>query len=243
MTTENKSITISKPTLAILKNFASISGNILLQKDEEYLKIMSPLKNLYGHAKISERFPQEFSILELSSFIEMLRLFDNDEIVLTFEGDYVIISNPSGTSGFKFYQADKKFLQVNEKPYKELPAKETFSLPCQVLQSIQRADAIIGGGENVLMIKGENGKLNAIVSDKKDRSNVATNNFKSELGKTEHTFEILIKTENLKVMPRDYTGHIVLDPTTNQPRVLRLIDNDGSLIYTIAVEVNSTYEK
>lgn len=243
MTNENKSVIISKPTLAILKNFASISGNILLQKDEEYLKIMSPLKNLYGHAKITERFPQEFSIIELSSFIEMLRLFDNDEIILTFEGEYVIISNPTGTSGFKFYQTDKKFLQVNEKPYRELPAVETFSLPCQVLQTIQRADSIIGGSENVLTFKGENGKLHAIVSDKKDRSNIATNNFKSELGTTEHNFEILIKTENLKVLPRDYTGHIVLDPNNNQPKVLRLIDKDNTLIYTIAVEVNSTYEK
>lgn len=235
----NNSITISPRTIEILKNFSTISGNILFEKDEEYLKIMSPLKNLFGHAKIEERFPQEFSILELKNFLEALTMFETP--ILTFEGDYVIISSQSGLTDFKYYQSAKKFLQVNEKPYRELPSAETFSLTEQVLASVIKATGIIGG--DILSLQGSEGKLVALITDKKDRTNTATNNFKTIIGETPNNFSINVNTSNLKLLPADYTGHIIIDPSTSKPKVLRLIDKDEKLIYTIAVEETSTYEK
>lgn len=235
----NNSITISPRTIEILKNFSTISGNILFEKDEEYLKIMSPLKNLFGHAKIEERFPQEFSILELKNFLDALSMFETP--ILTFEGDYVIISSQSGLTDFKYYQSAKKFLQVNEKPYRELPSTESFVMSEHVLTSILKAKNIVGA--KFLTLEGSNGKLVASVSDKKDRTNTAINNFKTVLGDTPNVFSIDVNIENLKMLERDYNGHIILDPATSKPKVLRLIDNEEKLIYSIAVEETSTYEK
>ena len=53
---------ISSETLAILKNFASINSNILINSGNT-LKTISPVKNVLAEAVVEENFPTSFGIL------------------------------------------------------------------------------------------------------------------------------------------------------------------------------------
>ena len=54
---------ISKETIDILKNFASINSNILIRKGK-VLSTISTAKNIYARAEVAEDFPEEVAVYE-----------------------------------------------------------------------------------------------------------------------------------------------------------------------------------
>ena len=56
---------ISKETIDILKNFASINSNILIRKGK-VLSTISTAKNIYARAEVAEDFPEEVASLNTS---------------------------------------------------------------------------------------------------------------------------------------------------------------------------------
>ena len=65
---------ISDTTKSVLKNFADINQNLLVQPGQE-LKTISTMKNILAKAKIEEEFTSEFGIYDLSEFLGVLSLF------------------------------------------------------------------------------------------------------------------------------------------------------------------------
>ena len=68
-------VTLSKTTLAILKNFATINTSIVV-KTGNVLKTISNAENILASAKVEETFPIDFAIYDLNQFIAGLLLFD-----------------------------------------------------------------------------------------------------------------------------------------------------------------------
>ena len=66
---------LSNDTLEVLDNFADINSGITVKVGQE-LKTISPMKNIFGTAKVSENFDTEFSIYDLSEFLATLSLFE-----------------------------------------------------------------------------------------------------------------------------------------------------------------------
>jgi hypothetical protein len=54
-------LTLSKPTLQILKNFSTINSNLLIRPGNK-LATMSSYKNIVAEATVEETFDQEFGI-------------------------------------------------------------------------------------------------------------------------------------------------------------------------------------
>ena len=70
---------ISKETLEVLSNFASINPNILISPGQQ-LKTIAEAKNIMASAEITEDFPQEFGIYDLNEFLSVLGLVDNPNL-------------------------------------------------------------------------------------------------------------------------------------------------------------------
>ena len=72
---------LSTETANILKNFATINPNIVMQPGSE-IKTISEAKNILAKASIREQIPVEFGIYDLNEFLNVVQLFD--EPVLLF---------------------------------------------------------------------------------------------------------------------------------------------------------------
>ena len=64
---------ISDETLDVLKNFASINPNIVINPGQN-IKTISEAKNIMASAEIVEDFPQEFGVYDLNEFLSVLSL-------------------------------------------------------------------------------------------------------------------------------------------------------------------------
>ena len=68
---------ISESTLEVLQNFSSINNGITVQTGSE-IKTISPMKNIFGKATISDNFTSEFSVYDLPEFLATISLLGDD---------------------------------------------------------------------------------------------------------------------------------------------------------------------
>ena len=73
---------LSKDTLALFKNYASINSNLLLKQGNK-LSTISSQKNVMSDVTVTESFPVDFGIYDLNEFLGAMSIFEDPE--LTFD--------------------------------------------------------------------------------------------------------------------------------------------------------------
>lgn len=58
---------LSKTTIELLQNFATINGNLLLKAGTK-IGTISEQKNIMANSTVAEEFPQDFGIYDLNEF-------------------------------------------------------------------------------------------------------------------------------------------------------------------------------
>jgi hypothetical protein len=217
---------LSEKTLTILKSFATINKSIVL-KQGKTLRTITPEKTLLAIAKIEDEIPDQACIYDLSRFLSIYGLYNNPEI--EFHDKYFTISE--GKKKTKYTFADLSM--VHSPPDKEIniPSKDVeVNIAWEDLQSVIKAAGMFQFSEIAFI--GHEGKcyLRAI-----DSSNPGADTFGIEVGETNDTFTIIIKTENLKLLPRNY--EVVLC----SKGISRFAAEDVS--YFIGIDSKSTYTK
>jgi len=72
---------VSNVTQAILKNFASINSNIVINAGSE-LKTIAEAKNVLAKATVEESFDTPFGIYDLNEFLGVMAMFDDPELTV-----------------------------------------------------------------------------------------------------------------------------------------------------------------
>ena len=70
---------LSENTLSILKNYAGINSNIVIEEGNT-VKTISEAKNVMSTAAIVEEFPQTFGIYDLNEFLGVLSFVDKGNL-------------------------------------------------------------------------------------------------------------------------------------------------------------------
>ena len=83
---------LNENTLTILKNFAGINPNIVIESGN-VLKTITEAKNVLAQAKLDQEFPSSMGIYDLNEFLAVLGLVDSP--TLDFTDDYVIVNDAS----------------------------------------------------------------------------------------------------------------------------------------------------
>lgn len=96
---------LSKETVNLFKNFASINTNLLIKPGNE-VSTISGQKNVVSDTTVTENFPKDFGIYDLNEFLGALSLFEDPD--LDFQDKYVVIKE--GGSSIKFFAADPSVL-------------------------------------------------------------------------------------------------------------------------------------
>ena len=221
-------VNISNETISILKNFATINPNIVLQPGGK-VKTIAEAKNILASASIAEEFPSEMGIYDLNEFLSVLSLIAAPSI--SFEENSAVISNASGGSKVRYFFSDPSILTAPSKDINMPEADVTLSLKSTDLQSVTKAAAVLG--HNELSIVGSKGKVVLRVLDSKDTS---ANTFDYDVGTTaDSEFNFIFNIANLKLLPGDYSVEI------SSKLISRWTNTTNNTQYFIALEKNSQF--
>lgn len=218
---------LSKETIAILKNYSSISSNLVINAGSE-MKTKSAQNTIFANATTSDVFPIEFGIYDLNEFLGVLTLFNNPE--LEFEEKFVKISD--GDTSIKYFAADKSVLSY---PLKEVilsVANISFKLSADTLGLIMKTSSVLRVPD--VSFVGSDGEIKLIVSDKK---NETSNAFEVKIGVTDLKFCINLKVEMMKFIHTDYLVEIA-----TKQRVSKFSAIGTDINYFVGIESSSTFE-
>ncbi|MBC8443059.1 MAG: hypothetical protein H8D80_02580 [Proteobacteria bacterium] len=228
MTITMNTVKLSRNTFDILKNFATINTNLLVETGN-VIKTLSPMKNIMAEATVSEDFDIPFGVWDLNKFLGTISLFDKPE--LEFEEKYVTINGAGGAS-VRYHYSDPSLLLTSTKDLNMPESVVEFELTQKQFNEIQKAAAVLQVPDICVRNAGE--ILQLVALDKADRG---SNSYSIDLGEltTSEDFEFYFRVENLKILPGDYQVSIT------EKIVSEFNHKSVDLKYYIAMESDSHY--
>ena len=216
----------SERTLTILKSFATINKSIQM-KEGNVLKTITPERTLIASATIPDQIPSEACIYDMSRFLSILSLYTDPDV--EFHNKYFIISE--GKRRTKYLFADVSMIHAAPEKDVKIPSQDVVvDVSWDDMQSVLKAAGVLQFSEVAFV--GENGTcyLKAI-----DSTNEGTDDYGVEIGETDDEFKIIIKTDNLKLLPQDYRV------TLCSKGISEFKGED--VTYFVAIDSKSTYKK
>ena len=216
----------SENTLTILKSFSTINKSILL-KPGNTLKTITPEKTLVAKATISESLPSEACVYDLSRFLSILGLYKDPDV--EFHDKYFTIAE--GKQRTKYAFADISMIHAAPEKDIELPSSDVIvDVLWDDMQSVIKAAGVLQFNEVAFV--GSEGKVYLKAINSADTS---ADDYGVEIGTTQDEFKVIIKTDNLKLLPQNY--HVTLCAKG-------ISEFKGeTATYYVAIDTKSTYKK
>lgn len=228
------SMKISKRTLDILKNYASVNSNLLV-KPGNTISTISPVKNILSEVEVDETFEVEFGIWDLNKFLGTISLFNDPEFEF---GDKSVTISGSNSSSVVYRYCEPKLLTVPTKKVQMPKVAVSFELTQKAFAELLKAAAVlqlpdIGVRYNIDDCK--EGKIEMFATDKSDPS---SNFYSFPVGDHDgdESFKMYFKTEDLKLFPGDYEVELC------KQIVSKFSHKDMDLCYWIALQADSIYK-
>lgn len=187
----------SNETLSILKNFAMINSGIVF-KPGSVLKTMHPQKTIMASARVTENIESVARIYDLSRFLATLSLFDDPDV--EFKSDKFIISSGNRTVSYT-YAAESMVVSPPDKDINFPEPDVTVKINWKDLDSVIRAAGVLKLSEIAFTSNGNTISVSAV--DSKNSSADVYDVVLAE-GVNANPFRMIIKVENIKLMPNDY---------------------------------------
>ena len=220
---------ISESTKEVLKNFAEINQNLLINTGKK-LSTISTMKNILAKAEIEEEFPQELGIYDMHEFLGTLGLFQKP--VLTFDEKNMVINEEGISTSTNYYFSDPSVLVSPTKDIKMPPVDVSFTLTQTDLAKVKKASAVMQLPD--ITVTAETGGdifLKAV-----DSKNSTSNDYKVKVGENAPAnFTFHFKAENFKLIDGDY------DVEISKSLISHFKHRSKSIEYWIALEQTSKY--
>ena len=214
---------LSKNTLEVLKNFATINTNILVREGNT-LSTISTGKNIIARAELAETIPKEFAVYDLNSLLSLLTVMEDTDV--SFEDESLKVSK--GNSVFEYFYADPNIIVSAPDKSIEVDNFFQFDLSKDDIEMILKAAAITSAP--MLSVEGKDGEVIISVGDP---STPKSNSFRQVIGQTDKTFDARLAIENFKVIPASYSV------TLSQKKFMYLESSKGDTKYWLALERSS----
>lgn len=220
---------ISESTREVLKNFAEINQNLLVNPGKK-LSTISTMKNILAKAEIEEEFPQEMGIYDLHEFLGTLGLFQKP--VLKFDEKNMVINEDGVSTKTKYYFSDPSVLVSPTKDIKMPPVDVSFTLTQTDLSKVKKASAVMQLPDITVTAKsGGDIFLTAV-----DSKNSTSNDYSVKVGDNAPAdFTFHFKAENFKVIDGDY------DVEISKSLISHFKHRSKNVEYWIALEQTSKY--
>ena len=215
---------LSEQTVALLKNFSGINQNIQFKAGSK-ISTISAQKNILVSAEVPESFPSDFAIYDLNKLLGVMSLFQDPDLEI---GDKTM--KVGGKVDYMFTDPS----MIISPPEKELSfpeAEVTFTLTKGDFSQVIKAASVLGLPH--VCVEGKDDKLSIVATDV---NNSSSDEFKTELGETDKTFNMVFKIENLKLFSGDYNVEVT------SKGISKFSHTSTNLQYFIATEADSKFE-
>jgi len=215
--------------LDVLKNYASINSNIVIEAGD-VVKTVSEAKNVLSSCKLDVTFPKSFGIYDLNEFLSTISFIDSPR--LTFEDNFVMVSDGTGRTRIKYHYTSPEILTTPKKDI-IMPASEVkFVLDRQTFSNVKRAASVLGHTE--MTVSMTNGITTLSVVDNNDRT---SNAFSTDVVGTSEAeeFRFVFNISNLKMIDGDY------DVEISSKLISHFVNKESGIEYWIALEKTSAY--
>jgi len=221
---------LSENTLTTLKNFSGINPNMMIRTGNT-IKTISEARTVLARATVAEEFPVDFGIYDLNEFMGVLGLVDKPN--LKFQDEFVIVNDSTGRSKVKYFYSSEDTLTTPQKDITMPEANVTFTLTNDTMNKLKRAASTLGHSE--ISISGKDGVLSLSVVDSQ---NMTSNAFSIDVDgefAEDATFNFILSTNNLKILPGDYEVQI------SSKLITQFSHKSLDVKYWIALEKSSTF--
>lgn len=219
---------LNENTLSIMKNFAGINQNLLVQQGST-IKTISEARNVVSTAVVDQEFPQQFGIYDLNEFIGVLGLVDKPN--LQFAEESVTVSDSTGRSKVKYFFSPEETLTSPTKDINMPEPEVKFTLDNDTLNKLKRAASTLGHSE--VSIRPSNGVLSLAVVD---NQNSTSNAYSIDVdGEFTGEFNFVLSIANLRILPGDYEVSI------SSKLISEFKHKELNVRYWIALEKTSTF--
>ena len=187
----------SNDTLSILKNFSTINPSVVF-KPGSTIRTISPQKTVMAAATIGETVEQQAGVYDLSRFLSTLALFENPEVV--FGTDRFTIKG--GKSELRYtYTSESLIVTPPEKDIVVPDPEVSVNITWQAIDSVLRAAGVLQLPEIAFIGDGNSVTISAV-----DSKTSTADNYNTVVAEGVNTqpFNMIIKTDNLKLVPTDY---------------------------------------
>jgi len=215
----------SDNTLNVLKNFSSINPSVVF-KPGSVLRTISPQKTVMAAAVITETIDKNAAVYDLSRFIATLSLFDAPEIEFQ-DAKFAIASGKSRVN--YTYAAEAMIIQPPDRDIAIQNPEVTVTVKWDDIQKVLRAASVLQLAE--ITFTGDGNVVRLAAGNSK---NPTADVFDVIVGESESHFDMIIKVENIKLMPKDYTVSL-------SSKGMAHFKAD-TIQYWIAIEKNSKFE-
>jgi len=216
----------SDQALTVLKSFSSINKSILMQPGN-VLKTITPEKTLVAQATIPDQIPSQACIYDLSRFLSILSLHSEPDV--EFHDKYFVINEGKKRTRYAFADVS----MIHTPPDKEITipsADVEVNVTWDDLQSVLKAAGVLQFTEVAFV--GQDGKVSLKAVD---ASSANADDYGIEIGNTSDEFSIVIKTDNLKLLPQDYQVTLCAKGISEF--------KGENATYFVAIDTKSTYKK
>jgi|TARA_B110000003_G_C16589608_1_gene511264 hypothetical protein len=219
---------ISESTLEVLTNFSSINNGITVQVGSE-IKTISPMKNIFGKATITDNFTQEFSVYDLPEFLATISLLGKDA-EFSFNDNSVNISG-DGASATYNYAESSMIIAPPEKDITMPNPEVVFDLDIKLLNKLKKASAVLSLPDMVLESDGKVVSLSV-----RDKKNPTTNQFSEVIMDGDgQSYAMNFKMENIKIVDDEYSVYV------SAKGLAQFVAKNKGLEYFIALEPDSVF--
>jgi hypothetical protein len=218
---------LSENTINILKNFSSINPGLSV-KPGQTLRTISKQQNVLAKATVTENFSDEMVIFDLNRFLGVVTSLDDPDISLS--GKKLKIK-AGGNETLYGLSDESMIIAPPAKDLKVENAEVNFTLTKESLSQVLKIAgvmglsniAVIGNGKKITFVT-----LNAVDSE--------SDTFSIEVDASKAKFKFIFTTENLKMIPGNYTVAI------SSKGIAYFKNNSDPIEYWIATEAGSSYE-
>lgn len=220
---------LNENTMAVLKNFATIQENVVLNEGT-VLKTIADAKNVMAFANLEQSFDKTVGIYNLAEFLNVLGLVDDPD--LAFHDDFVTVSG-NGRSQVKYFYSDVDILTSPSKDITMPSSDIEFVLDEGTLARVRKAAAALGHEKMTITPDSGGVKLSVV-----DNTDATSNAFEIVVPGTyaeDQEFCFVMNISNMKLIAGDY------DVEISQRLLSQFKNKNIDVRYFIALEKSSTF--
>ena len=194
---------LSGRTIQILKNFSTINQSLWF-KQGNVIKTAASLRTTMAKATVQEQFDMEFGIYDLSRFLGVLTLFNEPDVKVT--PTHLVIDENGSKVNITHVSKEVIDRDVDSMYTKNivLPSVDvSFQVTSEQLLALIKALSVLQLPH--ICVCGESGKL---IVRATDCSNATANRYELDIGTTKEEFQVVFKSENMKMLQDTYTWNI-----------------------------------